>query len=176
MSEYICMFSLQMPIPNVHAIINNLVGRRLNLLCEMIKSIWYVLLGWFVLRIYVALTIFQSYRDLEAGDTQSLKSKWQDLGSNSRPLLCKPIASPLDHSHSIFDLWKSCIYNKVHTTDLVNQYISITSLAEKFSWVNGYFQTSFFLSNMQWTTSNQQGKKRESSLPGTYVDVRQTCG
>ena len=31
--------------------------------------------GWLVvLRIYVALAIFQSYRDLEAGDHQSLKS------------------------------------------------------------------------------------------------------
>ena len=32
-------------------------------------KIWLV-----VLRIYVALAIFQSYRDLEAGDDQSLKS------------------------------------------------------------------------------------------------------
>ena len=31
--------------------------------------------GWLVvLRIYFALAIFQSYRDLEAGDNQSLKS------------------------------------------------------------------------------------------------------
>ena len=29
-----------------------------------------------VLRIYVALVIFQRYRDLEAGDNQSLKFKW----------------------------------------------------------------------------------------------------
>ena len=29
--------------------------------------------GWVILRIYVALTIFQSYLDLEAGDNKSLK-------------------------------------------------------------------------------------------------------
>ena len=33
------------------------------------------LTGWLVvLRIYVALAVFQRYRDLEAGDNQSLKS------------------------------------------------------------------------------------------------------
>ena len=36
---------------------------------------------------YVALTMFQSYRDLEAGDTQSMKSKWWEQGS--KPLLHK---------------------------------------------------------------------------------------
>ena len=30
-----------------------------------------------VLRIYVTLTLFQLHQDLEAGDTQFLKSKWQ---------------------------------------------------------------------------------------------------
>ena len=39
-----------------------------------------------VLRIYVPLIIFQSYRDSEAGDTQSLKLKWRDWESNPRPL------------------------------------------------------------------------------------------
>ena len=34
---------------------------------------WFI--GWLVvLRIYVALAIFQPYRDLEAGDNQSMKS------------------------------------------------------------------------------------------------------
>ena len=32
------------------------------------------LVGWLVLRIYVTLAIVQPYRDLEAGDNQSLKS------------------------------------------------------------------------------------------------------
>ena len=33
------------------------------------------IVGWLVaLRIYVALAVFQPYRDLEAGDNQSLKS------------------------------------------------------------------------------------------------------
>ena len=36
------------------------------------------LVGWLaVWRIYVALAIFQPYRDLEAGDNQSLKFKWR---------------------------------------------------------------------------------------------------
>ena len=47
----------------------------------------YGFVGWLVLlRIYVALAIFQPYRDLEAGDNQSLKSKWQDGESNPGPL------------------------------------------------------------------------------------------
>ena len=33
---------------------------------------------------YIAITLFQSYRNIEAGDTQSLKSLLY-LGSNSRP-------------------------------------------------------------------------------------------
>ena len=39
-----------------------------------------------VLRIYVALAVFQSYRDLEAGDNQSLKFKWRGRESNPGPL------------------------------------------------------------------------------------------
>ena len=35
---------------------------------------------------YVALAVFQPYRDLEAGDNQSLKFKWRDRGSNPGPL------------------------------------------------------------------------------------------
>ena len=43
--------------------------------------------GWLVvLRICVALAIFQPYCDLEAGDDQSLKSKLQDQELNPRPL------------------------------------------------------------------------------------------
>ena len=49
--------------------------------------------GWFVvLRIYVASAIFQPYRDLEAGDYQSLKFKWRGWESNSGLLLRKPRA------------------------------------------------------------------------------------
>ena len=45
------------------------------------------LVGWLVvLRIYVALAVFQPYRDLEAGDNQSLKFKWRGRKSNSGPL------------------------------------------------------------------------------------------
>ena len=39
-----------------------------------------------VLRIYVALAVFQPYRDLEAGDDQSLKFKWRGGESNPGPL------------------------------------------------------------------------------------------
>ena len=35
---------------------------------------------------YVVSTLFQSYRDLEAGDNQSMKSYWRDRGSNPEPL------------------------------------------------------------------------------------------
>ena len=39
-----------------------------------------------VLRISVALAVCQPYRDLEAGDNQSLKFKWRDRESNPGPL------------------------------------------------------------------------------------------
>ena len=39
-----------------------------------------------VLRIYVALAVSQPYRDLEAGDNQSLKFKWRDQELNPGPL------------------------------------------------------------------------------------------
>ena len=43
--------------------------------------------GWLVvLRIYVALAVFQPYRDLEAGDNQYLKFKWRGGESNPGPL------------------------------------------------------------------------------------------
>ena len=45
--------------------------------------IWLVVL-WF--RIYVALDIFQPYRDLEAGDNKFLKSQRWDQESNLGPL------------------------------------------------------------------------------------------
>ena len=46
-----------------------------------------VLVGWLVvLRIYVASAVFQPYRDLEAGDNQSLKFKWRGRESNPGPL------------------------------------------------------------------------------------------
>ena len=45
------------------------------------------MVGWLVvLRIYVALAVFQPYREWEAGDNQSLKFKWRDLESNPEPL------------------------------------------------------------------------------------------
>ena len=58
-----------------------------------IHSLFY-LVGWLVvLRIYVALAVFQPYRDLEAGDNLSLKSKWPGRESNSGPL-CSATTRP----------------------------------------------------------------------------------
>ena len=52
------------------------------------------LVGWLVvLRINVALAAFQPYRDLEAGDNQSLEFKWRGGESNPGPLA--PIAKSL---------------------------------------------------------------------------------
>ena len=44
--------------------------------------------GWlyFVLRNYIALAVFQPYRDLEAGDDQSMKFNWRGGKSNPAPL------------------------------------------------------------------------------------------
>ena len=47
----------------------------------------FAMVGWLVvLRIYVALAVFQPYRVLEAGDKQSLKFKWRGGESNPGPL------------------------------------------------------------------------------------------
>ena len=49
------------------------------------KLLW--LVGWLVvLRIYIALAVFQPYRNFETGDNQSLKFKWRDQDSNRGPL------------------------------------------------------------------------------------------
>ena len=46
-----------------------------------------IFVGWLVvLRINVDLAVFQPYRDLEAGDNQSLKFKWRGGESNPGPL------------------------------------------------------------------------------------------
>ena len=49
-------------------------------------TVFLILIWLVVLRIYVALAVFQPYRDLEAGDNQSLKFKWQGGESNPGPL------------------------------------------------------------------------------------------
>ena len=47
----------------------------------------HILVSWLVvLRIYVALAVFQPYHDLEAEDNQSLKFKWRDWILNPGPL------------------------------------------------------------------------------------------
>ena len=57
-----------------------MLRRRHNNMCISV-------VGWLVvLRIYVTLAVFQPYRDLEAGDNQSLKFKWRGGESNPAPL------------------------------------------------------------------------------------------
>ena len=41
------------------------------------------------IRIYIAFTIFQSFREVKAGDIKSLEIEWWDLGSNPKPLVCQ---------------------------------------------------------------------------------------
>ena len=54
-------------------------------LTEIAVNHWFV--SWLVvLRISVALAVFQPYRDFEAGDNQSLKFKWRGGESNPGPL------------------------------------------------------------------------------------------
>ena len=47
-----------------------------------------LILGWLVgcIKVYIALAVFQPYRDLEAGDNQSLKFKWRGGESNPGPV------------------------------------------------------------------------------------------
>ena len=47
---------------------------------------WILMVGWFYLRIYVALVVFQPYRDLEAGHNQSLKIQVARPGFEPGPL------------------------------------------------------------------------------------------
>ena len=49
-------------------------------------TVFLILIWLVVLRIYVALAVFQPYRDLEAGDYQSLKFKLRGGESNPGPL------------------------------------------------------------------------------------------
>ena len=52
-----------------------------NIDVVLTTEVWVV--GWLVvLRIYVALAVYQPYRDLEAGDNKSLKFKWRGGESN----------------------------------------------------------------------------------------------
>ena len=63
------------------------------------------LVRWFVvLRIYVALAVFQPYRDLESGENQTLKFKGRDRESNPGPLApqaksltTRPVPLPMLH-------------------------------------------------------------------------------
>ena len=73
--------------------------------------IWPKLVGWLVvLRIYVALAVFQPYRDLEAGDNQSLKIQVARPGIGLRS--SAPQAKSLTTRPPLLQIWpKNNIYN-----------------------------------------------------------------
>ena len=76
------------------------------------------LAGWLVvLRIYVASAAFQLYRDLEAGDNQSLKFKWRDRESNRGPLA--PQAKSLT-TRLLARVLLSSIYERVYDCSFVS--------------------------------------------------------
>ena len=55
-----------------------------------LTTVYEKLVGWFVVcRINIDLAVFQSYRDLEAGDNQSLKFKWRDRESMKSAMATK---------------------------------------------------------------------------------------
>ena len=59
------------------------------------------MIGWlFVLRINVALAVFQRYRDLEAGDPNLWNSSGETGYRTPDLLLLKPTAEALDHCRS----------------------------------------------------------------------------
>ena len=63
------------------------LGVCTDIVIGKIYSVFTTCHDWLVvLRIYVALAVFQSYRDLEAGDNQTLKFKWRGGESNPGPL------------------------------------------------------------------------------------------
>ena len=60
---------------------------RINNTLVVLVIMFVGLVGWLVvLSIYLTLAVFQPYRDLEAGDKQSLKFKWRGRESNPGPL------------------------------------------------------------------------------------------
>ena len=84
-------------------------GTRLRTRNESMSVGWFV--GWLVvLRIYVALAIFQPYRDLEAGDNQSLKIQVARPGIE--PLSSCSASQELNHSATTapsMSVTKNCI-------------------------------------------------------------------
>ena len=76
--------------------------------------------GWLiVLRIYVALAVFPSYCDLEAGDNQSLKFKWRGGESNPGPLA--PQATSLTTRPPPLHINRDILKNK----QIINKYDKI---------------------------------------------------
>ena len=94
-SVYICM-------PNL--LLYRLMTKVVNRQTSNLMLVNYTL-GWLVvLRIQVTLAIFQPYRDLEAGDNQSLKTKWRGqvftpghLAPQAKSLTTRPPLLPITY-------------------------------------------------------------------------------
>ena len=72
---------------NIHDIFSLCSYRSFHLYCSLRKIGWLV-----VLMIYIVLAIFQPYRDLEAGDNQSLNHRGETVNGTPDLLLRKPRA------------------------------------------------------------------------------------
>ena len=82
---------------------------------KAISALWSWSRSWswlVILRIYVASTAFQPYRDLTAGDNQSLKFKWRGgelntgpLAPQAKSLTTRPPSLPRSWSHRPFVLF-----------------------------------------------------------------------
>ena len=81
--------------------------------------------GWLVvLRIYVASAVFHLYRDLEAGDNQSLKFKWRGgesnpglLASQAKSLTTRPPPLPkgtCKHTKYVWQLQSHLIHSSLY--------------------------------------------------------------
>ena len=76
-----------------------------------------------VLRIYVALALFQPYGDLEAGDNRSLKFKWQDRESNSGPLALQAKSLTTRPPPLPFELMKGRLGQLVYSVCIVHLFV-----------------------------------------------------
>ena len=124
--------------------------------------------GGVVLKIYVALAVFQPYRDLEAGDNQSLKYKWRGRESNPGPLASQAKYLTIHKLALRQSLVTDCkersfFANIIHILDMY-QLPSIQQLLEspptKYQWKKLANQAV----NSFWTVRLQQDLLQKSSL------------
>ena len=74
------------------------------------------MVGWLVvLRIYVASVVFQPYRDLEAGDNQSLKIQVARPGIESGHFVTQILDPPMTNmEHITYTIIKRCTCSESH--------------------------------------------------------------